>query len=110
MKKPREKQTAEASGAMREAPSQRPRKAIWIAVAIVASALSFALSMPWWRDYGYWPESRGMWAIYFVVGFILAIYVFYTFFGNIRTLFEHDAIERAKLAETTAANDAGDQL
>lgn len=86
-----------------------PSRARWIirlAVAVVASVVSFFLSWPYWRDFSYWAESRFMWAIYFVVGFLLAIYVFYVFFGALRTLFEHDAIERARLAE---ANEEGSQ-
>ncbi|WP_340107729.1 hypothetical protein [Pikeienuella sp. HZG-20] len=79
-----------------------PSKARWIirlAVAVVASAVSFFLSWPYWRDFSYWPESKPMWMLYFVVGFLLAIYVFHVFLGVLGTLFEHDAIERARLAE-----------
>ncbi|MCO5089786.1 hypothetical protein [Bosea sp. (in: a-proteobacteria)] len=69
---------------------------IRLGVALVASGASLALSWPYWRDFEYWAESRSMWTAYFVVGFILAVYVFYVFFGSLATLFEHDALERKK--------------
>jgi hypothetical protein len=50
-----------------------------------------------------------MWAIYFVVGFVLAVYVFYTFFGSMRTLFEHDAIEREALDDKSPARNPEDR-
>ncbi len=89
-------------------PDQYPKsqKFTWISLAIVGSLVSFFLSWPWWRDYSNWAESRTMWAIYFVVGFILAVYVFYAFFGSMRTLFEHDAIEREEAAEESDADDS----
>ncbi|MFC5387707.1 hypothetical protein ACFPLB_17240 [Aquamicrobium segne] len=65
-----------------------------LAVAIVASGASLALSWPYWRDFEYWPESQSMWLAYFIVGFVLAVYVFYAFLDSLRTLFEHDALER----------------
>jgi hypothetical protein len=46
-----------------------------------------------------------MWTLYFVVEFVLAVYVFHVFFGSLRTLFEHDAIERAELADSSKADD-----
>lgn len=86
-----------------------PRRAtwlIWLVVAVLASIISFFLAWPYSRDFSYWAESRTMWTIYFTVGFVLAVYVFYVFFGNLRTLFEHDAIERAELAAKAQADDA----
>ncbi|HNU10320.1 MAG TPA: hypothetical protein PKJ45_03020 [Rubrivivax sp.] len=65
-------------------------------VAALASLASLALSWPYWRDFGYWPESHTMWLVYFVVGFALAVYVFYVFFVCLSTLFEHDRIGRKK--------------
>ena len=90
---------------------QRPKAQwpIWIFLAIIGSLLSFFLSWPWWRDFSYWAESRTMWAIYFVVGFGLAIYVFYAFFGSMRTLFEHDAIERAESTDQSRAENPEDR-
>lgn len=72
-------------------PAQRT---IRLGLAIVASAGSLALSWPFWRDYSYWAESPTLWLIYFAVGFVLAVYVFFVFFRSLRTLFEHDALAR----------------
>jgi hypothetical protein len=72
------------------------QRIIRFGVAVVASGASLALSWPYWRDFEYWPESHSMWIAYFVVGFILAVYVFYTFLGSLHTLFEHDALERER--------------
>jgi hypothetical protein len=72
------------------------QRVIRLGVAIVASGASLALSWPYWRDFGYWPESRSMWIAYFIVGFVLAVYVFYAFLDSLHTLFEHDALEREK--------------
>lgn len=69
---------------------------IRLSLAILASAASLALSWPYWRDFGYWAESRTMWLVYFAVGFVLAVYVFHAFFDSLGTLFEHDALERQK--------------
>lgn len=63
-------------------------------LAVLASAASLALSWPYWRDFGYWPESHMMWLIYFAVGFALAVYVFFAFLDSLGTLFEHDALDR----------------
>ncbi len=49
------------------------RVVIRLLVAVVASIASVALSWPYWRDFEYWPESRGMWALYFAVGFVLSL-------------------------------------
>ena len=88
------------------------QRIIRLSVAVVASGASFALSWPYWRDFEYWPESQSMWLAYFVVGFVLAVYVFYAFFDSLSTLFEHDALEREKTStacgcgETTGTEDA----
>ncbi len=50
-----------------------------------------------------------MWAIYFTVGFVLAVYVFYAFFGSMRTLFEHDAIEREALDDKSPVRNPEDR-
>jgi len=75
------------------------QRAIRMGLAVLGSAVSLALSWPYWRDFGYWPESRVMWRVYFVLGFVLAVYVFYAFLGRLGTLFEHDALERAQRAD-----------
>lgn len=67
-----------------------------IGVSIFGSVVSMALSWPYWRDFEYWAESREMWLLYFAAGFVLAVYVFYVFLGTLSTLFEHDAIDRAR--------------
>lgn len=72
------------------------QRSIRIGVAILASAASLALSWPYWRDFEYWPESQSMWLAYFIVGFLLAVYVFYAFLDSLSTLFEHDALEQEK--------------
>lgn len=72
------------------------QRIIRLGVSILASGASLALSWPFWRDYGYWAESRSMWLVYFAAGFLLAVYVFYVFLGRLATLFQHDAIERAQ--------------
>ena len=92
------------TGAPARAAERRTRRIIWVTVAIAAALLSFFLSWPWRRDFGYWPESRTMWAIYFSVGFLLAVYVFYVFFDVLRTLFAHDALERAETVAQTEAD------
>lgn len=83
----------------------KKQRVINLTLAVLASGVSLLLSWPYWRDYEYWAESEAMWIVYFVVGFILAVYVFYVFLGNVRTLFEHDAIEREAM-EREARGDA----
>lgn len=96
------------SYADRDLHGRRSRKNIWISVAVMGSLLSLFLCWSWWRDHSYWVESRGMWELYFVVGPVLAISVFYTFLGNQR-MFEHEEIEKAEIAALAAANKVGDQ-
>lgn len=60
-------------------------------LAVVASIAAFLLSWPFWRAFEYWPETRGAWRIYFVIGFFLAIYVFFVFLQSLHALFVHDA-------------------
>lgn len=67
-----------------------------LVIAALASLVSIGLSWPYWRDYEYWAESHGMWVFYFILGFVLATYVFYAFLGSLRTLFQHDEQARAK--------------
>lgn len=63
-------------------------------LSVVAAIVGIALSWPFWRDFEYWPESGIAWQIYFLLGFVLAVYVFYVFLGAVRTLFLHDAWSR----------------
>jgi hypothetical protein len=83
------------------------QRIIRLSVAIVASGASLALSWPYWRDFGYWPESRTMWLAYFIVGFVLAVYVFYAFLDSLRTLFEHDTLEREKIPAACGCGETG---
>lgn len=109
MSVPRKNRNIAATGAHGDQSGRRNRRVTWLSVAVIASLLSFFLSWPWWRDFSYWAESRTMWAIYFAVGFVLAIYVFYVFFGCLRTLFEHDKIERAEIAAQEGAAEGESQ-
>lgn len=67
-------------------------------ISILASVVSFLLSWPYFRDFEYWAESHTMWRVYFVVGFVLAVYVFYVLLRITRTLFEHDTLDHAEAA------------
>lgn len=71
------------------------QRSIRLSLAVLGSAASLFLSWPFWRDFEYWAEAPGMWLAYFLLGFVLAVYVFYVFLGSLRTLFEHDELERA---------------
>lgn len=66
------------------------QRIIELVLAALAALLSVLLSWPYWRDFEYWPESHGMWRLYFAAGSILAVYVFYIFLRCMRTLFLHD--------------------
>lgn len=66
-----------------------------LTLSLLASVAAFLLSWPFWRDFEYWPESHAAWWIYFVSGFVLAVYVFYVFIGSLRILFLHDTSEVA---------------
>lgn len=70
------------------------QRIIDIVISVLASLVSVGLSWPYWRDFEYWAESPNMWNFYFVLGFLLAVYVFYVFLGCLRTLFQHDEIMR----------------
>ncbi|MFT0548621.1 hypothetical protein ACMHYO_20085 [Allopusillimonas ginsengisoli] len=71
-------------------------------ISILASVVSLLLSWPYFRDFEYWAESHTMWLVYFVVGFVLAVYVFYVLLRITRTLFEHDGLDRAETAAVAA--------
>lgn len=67
------------------------QRTIDVIISVLASALAFLLSWPFWRDFEFWPESHLAWWIYFILGFVLSIYVFYIFIESLRMLFTHDA-------------------
>jgi hypothetical protein len=85
------------------------QRIIRISLAVLGSGASLALSWPYWRDFGYWPESHAMWLAYFGLGFVLAVYVFYAFLGSLGTLFEHDALLRAEQADAASAPRSGQE-
>lgn len=66
------------------------QRIIDLTLSALASLASLLLSWPYWRDFEYWPESPTMWMLYFIIGFVLATYVFYVFLGSVRTLFLHE--------------------
>lgn len=82
-----------------------------LGLSVAGSVAALLLSWPYWRDYEYWAESPLAWLIYFVVGFLLSVYVFYVFLGATRTLFEHDALDHAEQAAalTKPASDTEDK-
>ncbi len=66
-----------------------------LTLSVLASVAAFLLSWPFWRDFEYWAESHVAWWIYFVLGFVLAVYVFYVFIGSLHILFLHGDEEAA---------------
>ncbi|WP_036136517.1 hypothetical protein [Luteimonas mephitis] len=78
-----------------------------LGLSFIASVAALFLSWPYWRDFEYWPESQLAWLAYLVVGLALAVYVFHVFIGVLRTLFEHDALERAATAGESGERIAG---
>jgi hypothetical protein len=82
------------------------KRIIDLSLSIVASVAAMALSWPYFRNFEFWAESRGMWWLYFAVGFVLAVYVFYVFLGALTTLFAHDALEHAEVAARAASDKA----
>jgi len=80
-------------------------RTIDLGLSVIASIAAILLSWPYWRDFSYWAESPIAWKVYFSVGFLLAVYVFYIFIGSLRTLFEHDEIERADAARGNPGSD-----
>jgi hypothetical protein len=70
-----------------------------LGLSVFASVVALFLSWPYWRDFQYWAESRWAWLVYFALGLVLAVYVFYVFLIALRTLFEHDELERIETIE-----------
>lgn len=85
------------------------QRVIDVTLSVLASAFGFALSWPFWRDFEYWAESQTLWYVYFVVGFVLAVYLFYVFIGSLRTLFDHDALLRESSESIDTSCDKGDR-
>ena len=75
------------------------KRTIDLILSVIASVAALLLSWPYFRDFEYFAESRLAWFAYFIVGFALAVYVFYAFLQVTHTLFEHDALEHAEAAK-----------
>jgi drug/metabolite transporter (DMT)-like permease len=75
-----------------------------LTLSVLASAIAFFLSWPFWRDFQYWPESHGAWWAYFAAGFVLSVYVFYVFIGSLHMLFLHEVQEPAVPVSTERRN------
>lgn len=70
------------------------QRTIDFVLSVIATVAAMALSWPFWRDFHYWPVSQVAWWVYFGLGFVLSVYVFYVFLGALHTLFAHDALGR----------------
>ncbi len=70
------------------------QRVIDLVIAVVASIGAALLSWPFWRDFSYWGESVVAWWLYFIVGFAVAVYVFYIFISSLHMLFLHDTQDR----------------
>ncbi|HET9027994.1 MAG TPA: hypothetical protein VFN07_10750 [Trueperaceae bacterium] len=66
------------------------QRSIDLTLSVLASAVGFGLSWPYWRSFSYFAESHAAWWVYFILGFILAVFVFYVFFRALRTMFVHE--------------------
>lgn len=86
------------------------QRVVDLVLSVLMTVGGFLLSWPFWRDYEYWAESPGAWRIYFVLGFILAVYVFYVFIGSLRMLFQHFADETAAAAAAEKALSEGEEV
>lgn len=67
------------------------QRRIDLSLSVVATIVAFLVSWPYWRTFEYWAESRTAWRVYFVLGFLLGVYVFYVFIHSLHALFVHDA-------------------
>ena len=76
-----------------------------LTLSVLASVAAFLLSWPFWRDFEYWPESHLAWWIYFVLGFVLSVYVFYVFIGSLHILFLHGKEESASTTTDSRPDD-----
>ncbi len=65
------------------------QRSIDLTLSVIASVVGFGLSWPYWRSFSYFAVSHVAWWIYFTIGFLLAVYVFYVFFRALRTIFMH---------------------
>lgn len=84
------------------------KRTIDLVLSVIAGAAALLLSWPYFRNFEYFAESRQAWLAYSVIGFALAVYVFYAFLQVTHTLFEHDALEHAQAAKARAADGNGE--
>lgn len=68
-------------------------------LSLLAGVVALALSWPFWRDFSYWAESPAMWWVYFIIGYPLAVYVFYVFIACTRMLFHHERLIQCGIIE-----------
>ncbi len=78
-----------------------------VTLSVVACVAAFLMSLPFWRQHEYWAESQTMWQVYFSIGFILSVYVFFIFLRCLRTLFLHDAVEKGYQVNSQSQEKAG---
>jgi uncharacterized membrane protein len=67
-----------------------------LVLSLIATVVAMALSWAVLRDFHYWPVSHAAWLVYFGLGFVLALFVFYVFIQVLHTLFAHDVLTREK--------------
>lgn len=60
-----------------------------LVVSVLATILFLLLSIPAWWEFSYWGERPWMWAAYFVIGTLLALYVVFVFLRAARILLRH---------------------
>lgn len=84
------------------------KRTIDLTLSVIASVAALLLSWPYFRNFEYFAESRLAWIVYFVGGFLLAVYVFYVFLQATHTLFEHDALEHAEAAKNSEGTGRGE--
>lgn len=81
------------------------QRTVDLTIAVLACLVGFALSWPFWRRFEYWAESRAMWWVYFIVGYLMSVYVFYVFTGCVRTLFLHDRLVKLGVIKKSSEQD-----
>ncbi len=67
-----------------------------LAVATLAMLFFVLLSLPYQFEFSYWAESPFLWAVYFLVGSLLVLYIFYIFLQDWRHLMEEVMLKDSK--------------
>ena len=80
------------------------QRTIDLVLSLIATVIAMALSWPFWRDFHYWPVSHIAWQVYFGLGFVLSIYVFFVFIQALHTLFAHDALSKEDTPDSGRRN------